>query len=240
MSVALDVLRRPVPVPGQADVDGVRRAFEALADDPDRGPTLLVGSCEPTAAFTRRDALLPGYDAARRTAAAHGYAPSLRHVGGHLAAYDPGCVVLHLWQPSPLPAQHVHRRFEVLGQALADGLAALGVPDVQVGEVPGEYCSGRWSVNSAGRRKLVGTGQRMNRRGWVYSAVVTVTSAEALREVLRDCYADLDLPFSPPTLGGVADFLPGIRTTEVAEALVASLQRAVADPVGLAPALPGR
>lgn len=225
VAVGVDLLRRAGAVPGQSDVDGVRARFDALAGGPEAPPTVLVGACEPTAAFTGRDALLPGYDAAREVAAAHGYEAVLRHVGGHLAAYDPGCVVLHAWAPSPEPARDVHRRFAVLGGALADGLTALGVPDVRVGEVPGEYCSGRWSVNAGGTRKLVGTGQRMSRHGWVFSAVVTVTSAAALTEVLAGCYGALDLPFEPSTVGGVADLAPGVRPHDVAETLAGALRR---------------
>ncbi|WP_051706061.1 hypothetical protein [Nocardioides aequoreus] len=224
----VEVLRRPVPVPGQVDVDGVRAAFDGLRNAVPGRRTLLVGSCEPTASFTRRDALLPGYDAARRTALEHGYAPVLRHVGGHLAAYGPQCLVLHAWSADAEPARAVTRRFAVLGQAVADGLAALGVQDPRLGELPGEYCAGRWSVNAGGRHKLVGTGQRTSRHGWVYSAVVTVDGSHGLTDLLADCYRDLGLPFDPGTVGSVADHLPGITRHQVAEALVASLRRSLA------------
>lgn len=221
----VEVLRRPAPVPGQVDVDGVRAAFDGLRDAPLGRRTLLVGSCEPTASFTRRDALRPGYDAARRTALGHGYAPVLRHVGGHLAAYGPQCLVLHAWSADTEPARAVTRRFAALGRAVVDGLAALGVPDLRLGELPGEYCAGSWSINAGGRYKLAGTGQRTSRHGWVYSAVVTLDGGHGLTDLLADCYRDLGLPFDPATVGSVADHVPGITLHEVTEALVGSVRR---------------
>lgn len=73
--VALDVLRRPSPIAGDLDLMQVRSAFERLGTDPTSA--LLVGSCQPTAAFSRRDLLLPGVEPARRAAWAWGFRPAV-------------------------------------------------------------------------------------------------------------------------------------------------------------------
>ena len=54
----------------------------------------------------------------------------------------------------------IHERFERTAARIARALAGLGV-DARVGEVPGEYCPGRYSVNACGVSKLAGIGQRV-------------------------------------------------------------------------------
>lgn len=219
--LALDVLRRPAPVAGDLDLAQVRAAFDGLGTDP--GSRLLVGRCLPTAAFSRRDLLLPGIERAQTAAASSGFAPAVRHVGGHLAAYDEGSLVMHLWSAHKEPARDLQLRFRTLSAALRDALHRLGVPDARVGAVPGEYCDGGWSVNAAGRAKLAGTGQRISRHGWMWSAVLTVTRPEAVRDVLTRTYRELALHLDPETVGSISDHVPGITPHEVAETVTAAV-----------------
>lgn len=176
----------------------------------------------PTAAFSRRDRLRPGFDAAEAVAAAHGFAPIIRPVGGPLAVYGDGCLVLHHWAPHAEPRLRIRQRFALLGDALADALRGLGV-DARVGPVPGEYCDGEFSVNESGRAKLVGTGQRIVKAGFLFSAVVMVHSSTPARDALTAAYRALDLPFDPSTVGCVADAVPGITVAEVRDQIVGSL-----------------
>lgn len=216
----VSVLRRPSPVPGSVDLDGV----VAAARTPDvPGPVLLLSRTSPTAAFSRRDALLPGYARAVELAEAAGFEPVVRPVGGHLAAYDPGSVVLHLWNRHPDPRRDLRQRFGAAGWAIAAALEDLGVPDVRVGAVPGEYCDGEWSVNTGGRAKLVGTGQRLFRDGFLFSAVVMATASDPVRETLACAYDALGLPFDPDTVGCVADEVPTVSVGEVVDHVAARL-----------------
>ncbi len=217
------VLRRPLPVPGDIDLEGVLRTFASA----DLAPTLLLSQCEPTAAFSRRDALTPGYPAAVESAHAHGFVPVVRPVGGHLAAYDEGSVVLHLWAPHPEPRLGIEARFRRVAHALVAGLTELGVPDTRVGPVPGEYCDGAWSVNLGGRVKVVGTGQRVNRQGFLFCAVLMVTAAPRITELLTHAYDDLGLAFDPQTVGCLDDWVPGVRLSEVREVIGAALLRSL-------------
>ena len=50
-----------------------------------------------------------------------------------------------------------------------------------MGEVPGEYCPGRWSVNAGGARKLAGIGQRVISGGAHVGTVIVVDDAAAVR-----------------------------------------------------------
>jgi lipoate-protein ligase A len=185
-------------------------------------PELNLSEPLPTAAFSRRDERLVGYAAAAAALSARGFAPIVRPVGGHLAVYGDGALVLHHWARHVEPRDHIRQRFALLGAGIARGLRTLGV-DAYVGPVPGEYCDGEFSVNDSGRSKLVGTGQRIVRAGYLYSAVIMVHSADPAREALVDAYRALDLELDPGTVGCVADTLPGITVAEVRDAVVASL-----------------
>lgn len=206
--------------PGRADTALVRERLSRLVE---QGPaTLQLAEPLPTAAFSRRDLLLPGYAAAEQVVVDHGYAPIVRPVGGHLAVYGAGDLVVHHWARHPSPRDGVRARFALFGEAVAGALRSLGV-DARVGPVPGEYCDGEFSVNEAGRTKLVGTGQRIVRSGYLVSAAVMVHSPEPARAALTAAYDALGLPFDPRTVGCVADSVPGITVPEVRDALTRAL-----------------
>lgn len=214
------VVQAAVPRGPQADMDLVRDGVAGLA----RGGAaeLNIARPLPTAAFSRRDALRPGYRAAEASVSVHGFSSVLRPVGGHLAVYGEGALVLHLWAPHIEPRTHIRARFQLLGGALAKALRTVGA-DARVGPVPGEYCDGEFSVNDAGRAKLAGTGQRITRAGYLFSAVVMVHDVGPARAALTEAYAKLGLAFWAETVGCVADSVPGITTDEVREQLVATL-----------------
>ena len=219
----LTVLRRPAPVPGSVDLDGVI----AAAHTESRGPVLLISQSAPTAAFSRRDALLPGYACAVRAAQRANFETVIRPVGGHLAAYDAGALVLHLWGPHPEPRQGLRQRFAIVADVIAEALKDLDIPDVRVGPVPGEYCDGEWSVNVGGLHKLAGTGQRLFRGGFLFCAVVMVGPCEEVRNLLTEAYGRLGLPLDPATVASADRWVPGIDPRHVGEVLSARLVEAV-------------
>ena len=214
------VVHDEAPRDPQADMMLIRDKLAGLV--PAAGAELNISHPLPTAAFSRRDSLLPGYASARLAVLAHGFSPIVRPVGGHLAVYDDSAIVLHLWAPHPEARAHIRQRFELIGRAMVEGLRTLGV-DARLGPVPGEYCDGEFSVNDSGRTKLVGTGQRITRAGFLFSAVVMVHDVGPARAALEAAYARLGLAFRPETVGCVADSLPGVTTREVREQLVESL-----------------
>src|SRR3954447_6842052 len=120
------------------------------------GPTLRVYRPGPTCAFGRLDTLAPGFGAAVDAARAHGFPPVMRQPGGHAAAYDAGALCLDEVRPEAEALPSLQPRFEAAGALFAAALRSVGV-DARVGEVPGEYCPGQWTVSARGRVKLVGT-----------------------------------------------------------------------------------
>ena len=104
--------------------------------------------------------------------------------------------------PDPDPRPGIHERFEAEACLIAEALQSLGV-DARVGEVPGEYCPGRWSVNADGARKLAGIGQRVIHGGAHVGTDVVVDDAESIRRVLEPVYAALQLDWNPATVAAV-------------------------------------
>jgi lipoate-protein ligase A len=109
-----------------------------------------------------------------------------------------------------------------VSDAVVRALRGVGV-DARVGEVPGEYCRGEYTVNARGRTKLVGTAQRAVRGGALLAGFVTVDGGARLRAVLEPVYDALDLGWDPATLGAVADERPDVTIDEVEAALLREL-----------------
>jgi lipoate-protein ligase A len=175
----------------------------------------------PTVAFGKLDTLRPGYPAAAEAARRRGYEPVLRMPGGHAAAYHHQSLGIDIAYAVPDPVPGTHDRFREVGERLAGALAELGV-DARVGEVPGEYCPGAYSVNARGKVKLVGTAQRLVRGAALLGAVIVVRDGAGVREVLREVYEKLELDWDDATAGSVAEEVPGVSVLDVEQAVLAA------------------
>jgi octanoyl-[GcvH]:protein N-octanoyltransferase len=91
-----------------------------------------------------------------------------------------------------------------------------------VGEVPGEYCPGGYSVNARGETKLAGVGQRLIMGGAHLGAVVVADGAGLVTEALVPVYEALGLEWDPATSGSVAAEAPGTGLGQVVEAIRAA------------------
>src|ERR671929_1146292 len=182
----VDLLREAFPAAPALDAALTHALLEEVAGG-ERPATLRVYRPGPTVAFGRLDALRPGYGDAVRAAAAHGFTPVLRQPGGHAAAYDGASLVVDQVRPEREIVPALQRRFADAAGLFAAALRGLGV-DARVGEVPGGYCPGDYSVNARGRVKLVGVAQRLVRGASLLGVVVVVGGADRIRAVLTDVY----------------------------------------------------
>jgi lipoate-protein ligase A len=216
----VDLLREAFPAAPALDAALTHALLEEVAGG-ERPATLRVYRPGPTVAFGRLDALRPGYGDAVRAAAAHGFTPVLRQPGGHAAAYDGASLVVDQVRPEREIVPALQRRFADAAGLFAAALRGLGV-DARVGEVPGGYCPGDYSVNARGRVKLVGVAQRLVRGASLLGVVVVVGGAERIRAVLTDVYAALDLAWDPATAGAVEDEVAGVDVAAVEAAVLAA------------------
>lgn len=162
--------------------------------------TLRVARPGTTVAFGKRDAVSPGYDEAVAAATAHGFEVTLRLAGGRAAVFHDGTMEIGHAVPEDEPRTGIHERFERTATRIARALRRLGV-DARVGEVAGEYCPGRYSVNARGAVKLAGIGQRIVAGGSHTGVVLVVNGEQRINEVLRPVYEALDLSWEPQVTG---------------------------------------
>jgi octanoyl-[GcvH]:protein N-octanoyltransferase len=184
--------------------------------------TARLGKPGRIVTFGRQDAVSDGYPAALEAVYAAGYEAVERIAGGRAAAYNGTALNLSRAHRDPNPAGATRARFEEMAELVRAALAVLGI-DARVGEIPGEYCPGAFSVNAGGRAKLAGIGQRMIKGGAHVGCVIVVGGSQELREVLEPVYAALEIEWDPATTGSVEDEIAGIEAEEVEEALLSQL-----------------
>ncbi len=188
-----------------------------------RGESLRLYAPDDALLFSSLDARRPGFERAVELAREAGFVPVTRLAGGHAAVFLQSSVAFAWASPDPEAHLHIQPRFERLTGWIVDALERLGL-DARVGEVPGEYCPGEYSVNIGGRVKVMGVGQRVVRGAAHVGGVLTVSQTAALREVLVPIYEALELEFRPETAGGVADFDATLTPERVIEALVEAVE----------------
>jgi octanoyl-[GcvH]:protein N-octanoyltransferase len=198
----------------------VSRALMERVGAGEQPETLRLARPGAIVAFAKQDAVAPGYDAAVRAARAHGFDAILRLAGGRAAVFHEGTLSLAHAVPDDDPRAGIHRRFEATADLLVRALRRLGV-DARVGEVPGEYCPGGYSVNARGEVKLAGIGQRLIAGASHMGGVIVVDGAERVRDVLIDVYDALGLDWDPSTAGSVAAEAPGVVLDDVERAILA-------------------
>lgn len=197
---------------------GVSHAvLEAVAGG-DLGPTFRLHQSGPIMAFGMADRIQPGYQAAIRIARAHKFEPLERLAGGRAAVFHEGTIAFSWATREDNPHGGITRRFQLISDLLNRAFRSLGL-DSRVGEVPGEYCPGEYSINIGGTTKVMGVGQRLVKGAAHVGGVIVVEEAPRIREVLIPVYRALLIDWDPRTTGALADRAPGLNTSQVAQAV---------------------
>lgn len=185
-------------------------------------PIVRMYRPEPTVSFGQQDVRMDGYEAATQLASQHGFTPVVRRVGGRAAAYHRGSLIIDHIQPETDAMFGFRERFTYFGDLLARMLRRLGV-EAAVGEIPGEYCAGEYSVHAVRdplhRIKLAGTAQRVVKGAWLFSTSLVVEDGAPVREVLTDVYEALGVNFDLTTAGAVEDAAGGVVVEDVIDEL---------------------
>ena len=125
---------------------------------------------------------------------------------------------------STIPATGTHDRFATRGSGSRARSQRLGV-DARVGEVPGEYCPGAYSVNARGRVKLIGTAQRLVRGAALLGASIVVGDGAGIRAVLATSTPRSSSSGTPPPRARSTRRSPGITVDAVEAARHRRLRR---------------
>jgi lipoate-protein ligase A len=200
----------------------VSRALLRRASDGEVPETFRLHVTGRIVAFGKQDTIAPGYAAAVAAAGHHGFAAVERLAGGRAAVFHEGTLAFSWTIPDPDPRSGITTRFRTLSDLMARAFARLG-GDARVGELPGEYCPGAYSVNLDGAVKVMGVGQRLARRAAHVGGVVVVTGGALVREVLIPVYRALGLEWQPATAGALQDRIPGVTLDDAADAILAEL-----------------
>jgi octanoyl-[GcvH]:protein N-octanoyltransferase len=188
-------------------------------------PTIRVHRPGNEVAFGRQDMASPRFEAAAEAARATGFAAVERLAGGRAEVFHEGTIAIARAYADPQPPKRTYARFEEMADLIATTLRGLGV-DARVGEIPGEYCPGAYSVNARGAVKLSGIGQRMIRGGAHMGGVVVASGAADVTRALEPVYEALGLEWNPATSGDVsAELGRQVDPGEIEEVLIAELGR---------------
>jgi lipoate-protein ligase A len=186
----------------------------ASGEDPG---TLRVWVPERAVAFGRQDRSRPGYRDAVRAVTELGYAPVERLAGGRAAVFHPETVAFAWTVPDASGPLGIRPRFAVIAGIVSRALQGLGL-DARVGEIPGEYCPGEWSVNLEGTHKVMGVGQRLVRGAAHVGGVIVVADATAVNAPLLPAYRHLGYEWRPEATGALdrSAAAPGIAAVMAA------------------------
>lgn len=201
----------------------VSRVLLRQVSEGDRGETFRLRPPPRVVAFGKRDRLETGYAEAIRAAAEHGFGSIERLAGGRAAVFHEGTLTFGWTIPSHYPPAEIRSRFEMLDSLVGRALRRIGITDVRVGEVPGEYCPGEFSINVGGTHKVMGVGQRLAKHAAHVGGVIVVSDAASIREVLAPVYEHLGLPWMPETTGALNDFAPTLSMETVRTAILSEL-----------------
>lgn len=205
---------------GDAALDtATSRAILQRVSAGDLPEILQVGMPHRVVAFGKHDAISPGFNEAVTSAVASGFDPTIRIAGGRAVVFHPGTVRFAWTLPDNEPAKNMHARFEQLANAVVEALGRLDV-EARVGELPDEYCAGKYSVHIQGGGKVMGVGQRLTKHASQIGGMIVVNDPLTINEVLEPIYRMLDIPFDLSRTGSVAD-VKTVTPAAVAEHLVA-------------------
>jgi octanoyl-[GcvH]:protein N-octanoyltransferase len=173
-------------------------------------------------AFGKQDVSSAGYSQAAAAAGDHGFDAVKRLAGGRAAVFHEQTVAFAWAQRNPDPWPGTHDRFRRVADMIERALTVLGV-DARVGEIPGEYCPGEYSINARGRTKLVGIGQRIIKGASHIGGVIVVGDATRIRDVLIPVYDALALAWDPATPGSIEDEIGPVAFDDVTAAIRSEL-----------------
>jgi lipoate-protein ligase A len=217
------VIRQEAQLDAAADLDRSVELLRAVAAGAIAQKRVVrVYTPAPTVAMSRRESRLPGFEAASRASLERGFTPVIRPTGGRAVAYDESCIVFDVIVREGEGSIDQARFFRETGDALAAAMRGLGA-DARVGDVPGEYCPGEFSINARGAVKLIGTSQRAIRGARLLSGTLPLRSVERFTDVLLAVNAALELDWDPATFGSLAAEAPGIPRESAEDALIAAL-----------------
>lgn len=203
---------------------GVSHALVNAVGAGDHAETFRLHRTTDIVAFGRHDTVSPGYGEAVAASLERGFTPIERLAGGRAAIFHTGTLAFAWATPALDPRESIRERFEFVSELMRDAIGRLGLK-AAVGELPGEYCPGAYSVHIDGRTKVMGVGQRLVRGAAHVGGVICVSHGDRIRDVLTPVYRALGLSWNPATAGALNDLRPEVGLDQVQNLVVDELSR---------------
>jgi octanoyl-[GcvH]:protein N-octanoyltransferase len=200
----------------------VSRALLLRVADGELPETMRITRPPAMVAFGRQDVATARYPNAVAAARSTGFEAIERLAGGRAAVFHEQTLAIAHARPDRDPQAHIYSRFEEASEWIRAAVARLGV-DARVGEVPGEYCPGGYSVNARGEKKLAGIGQKLIKGAGHLGGVLVVENGARVRGALVPVYQALGLEWNPSTASSVADEAAGITLDDAEAVLIEEL-----------------
>lgn len=211
---------------GYDDTDGfdtgISHALLQLVSEGALPETFRISEPGRVVAFGKQDLVASGFDRAASLVLGHGFAPVIRLPGGHAVVFHEQTISFSWTIPDADPIRGIRRRFSEAAEVIVAALDTVGI-ESSVGEIPGEYCRGEFSVNHAGSVKLAGIGQRLAKGAAHVGGVLVVGGADRIRNVLVPVYDALGIRWNPSTVGALDDLRSDIDVSVLADSLVDAL-----------------
>ena len=198
---------------------GVSRAMLLAASEGRMGEAFRIHRPGRIVAFGKHDSITDGFNEAVAIARTKGFLPIVRLAGGRAAVFHEHTLAFNWTVPATDPTRDIHDRFRMLSNVMVGAFGSLGL-DARIGQVPGEYCPGEFSVNLEGTLKVMGVGQRLARNAAHIGGVVVVDNAAIINDALIPIYEALGLDMDPAATGALSDRAPGITTADVVDAVL--------------------
>jgi lipoate-protein ligase A len=170
-------------------------------------------------AFSLRDSKKDGFKNAVITTFQNSFDPVLRLSGGKAALFHWGTIGYAWTIPDDNPKANVCERFEEISLRVKDTFSSMGI-DAHIGEINGEYCPGKYSVNARRKSKIMGVGQRLAKYASHIGGVINITNSKLTQTILTKIYKDLDYEWIPTTVGSIEDEIGEITNNEIISKLI--------------------
>ncbi len=241
MTRTVHLIRDSYPALGGLDTTLARALLRSVSAGV-IGETFRIYSPGRVLAFGKRDSTEVGFQRAAEASRRHGYVPIVRLAGGRAAVFHENTLAFGWTLPIAAPREGIQDRFEALAKLLVRAFARVGV-ETKIGEIPGEYCPGRFSVHHGAGRKVMGVGQRLAHNAAHVGGVIVVGGAAAINDVIGPVYGALGVDFDPSATGSLDEMAPGLTLSAVSDAIVvelAQLAAVVEDTLSVATVAAGR
>ena len=201
----------------------ISSAILKQVSDGDLGETFRLYRPKRAIAFAPRDIRDDNYQNAVKIALKNGFLPIKRLTGGRAAVFHEGTLGFSWTIPDQNPRFNVDSRFANASNLVKQSLSKLGF-DARIGEVAGEYCKGKYSVNLNGKLKVMGVGQKLAPHACHIGGVLVINNSTLIRSILISIYKELKIDWKPETAGALDDVKNNISIDDVQESILNCLK----------------